>query len=99
MVDSMSEWGHYHYWMDQITALLRRKRSMDVLGEVAFCEYVDIYDFVFLKKDEALGLITIYVELKLIGHTKDNECAKEVWDTFKIVFGMVNTAQVNQLEA
>jgi hypothetical protein len=47
-------------------------------------------------KDNALWVITIYVKYDLIHHTKDNKSAKELWDTFKTLFGMVNTTQVNQ---
>jgi hypothetical protein len=53
---------------------------------------------VSLKKDKALGLITLYVELDLIHDTKDNKGAKKIWDTFKTLFGTVNTTQVKQLE-
>jgi len=52
----------------------------------------DSYDLVCLKEEEALGLITLYIEPALIHDTKDNKGAKEVWDTFKILFGMVNTS-------
>jgi hypothetical protein len=33
-------------------------------------------------KDEALGLITLYVEPYLIHHTKDKKSVKEIGDTF-----------------
>jgi hypothetical protein len=33
----------------------------------------DSYDLVCLKKDKALGLITLYVKHDLIHHTKDNK--------------------------
>lgn len=35
-------------------------------------------DLVCLTKDEALGLITLYVKPNLIHHTKDNKRAKEI---------------------
>ena len=49
------------------------------------------YHLVFLKKEEGLGLITLYVEFVIIHHTKDKESAKQMWDTLKILFGMMNT--------
>jgi hypothetical protein len=58
----------------------------------------DSYDLVRLKKDKALGLITLYVKPGLIHRNKDNKSAKEIWDTFKTLFGTMNTTQVNQLE-
>jgi hypothetical protein len=71
---------------------------MDVLGRLLPVEDDDSYDLVCLKKDKALRLITLYVEPDLIHHTKDNKGAKEIWDTFKTLFGTMNTTQVNQLE-
>jgi hypothetical protein len=59
----------------------------------------DNYDLVCLKKDEALGLIALYVEPDLIYHMKDNKSAKEIWDTFKKLFGIVNTTLVNKVES
>jgi len=56
------------------------------------------YDFECMNLDKGCGLITLYVELVLIHHTKDNKSAKEIWDTFKTLFVIVNTTQVNQLE-
>jgi hypothetical protein len=38
------------------------------------------------------------VELDLIHHTKDSKSAKKIWDTFKTLFGTMNTTQVNRLE-
>jgi hypothetical protein len=51
-----------------------------------------------LKKDEALGLITLYMEPHLVHHT-NNKSAKQVCDAFHILFGVVNTTQINRLEA
>ena len=55
----------------------------------------DSYDLVCLKEEEALGLITLYVKPSLIHHNKDDKSEKEIWDTFKTLFGAVNTTQVN----
>jgi hypothetical protein len=43
------------------------------------------YDLKSLKEVEDLQLITLYVEIYLIHHTKENKSAKEIWDTFKIL--------------
>jgi hypothetical protein len=50
------------------------------------------------EKDEALGLITLNIKPNLIHHTKDNKSVKEIWDTFKNLFGTVNTTQINKLK-
>ena len=55
------------------------------------CAEVDGNDsMVCLNMDEALGQIILYVEPNLIHHTEDNKGMKEIWDTFKIPFRMVN---------
>jgi hypothetical protein len=51
-----------------------------------------------LKKDEGLGLISLYVELDLVHHTEINKSAKQIWDTFHNLLDVVNTSQVNQPE-
>lgn len=51
-----------------------------------------------LEKDKTLGLITLYFESYLIHHAKDNKNVKEIGDTFKILFGIVNTTKANGLE-
>jgi len=53
------------------------------------------YVLVCLKKDEALGIITLHVKPDLVHHTKDNNGANEIWDTINNIFGTVNTTQVN----
>ena len=51
-----------------------------------------------LKKDEALWLIILYVELDLIHHTRNSKRTKEIWVKFHKILGIVNTTQVNRLE-
>jgi hypothetical protein len=41
----------------------------------------DSYDLICLKKDEALGLRTLYMEPDLSHHT-NSKTAKKVWDSF-----------------
>jgi len=47
------------------------------LARPFFAKDDDNYDLC-LKKDEALGLITIYVNLDLNHHTEDNKGAREI---------------------
>lgn len=58
----------------------------------------DYYDLVCFQEDEALGLITLYVEPHIIHQTKDNKSAKQIWNAFHNLFGTVNTIQINILE-
>jgi hypothetical protein len=58
----------------------------------------DSYDLVCLKKDEAIGLITLYVKLDLVHHIMNNKTAKQILDTSHNLFDAVNTTQVNQLD-
>jgi hypothetical protein len=51
-----------------------------------------------LKKDEAFGLITLYIELDLVHHTIGKKSAKQIWDSFHTLFGTMNTIEVNGLE-
>jgi len=71
---------------------------MDVFGKPLSTPNEYHYDLVCLKKDEPLGLITLYVELDLVHHTNNNISANQIWGTFQTLFGVVNTIQVNQLE-
>jgi hypothetical protein len=82
----------------QITALLRNKGLWMYLAKPLLAANDENCDFICLKKDKALRLITWFVEPDLIHHSKDNKGAKEICDTFKSPFGIVNTTQVNQLE-
>jgi len=58
----------------------------------------DSSDLLCLKKDKALGLITLCVEPDLVHQTKGNKSAKQIWDAFHNLFGTVNTTQVNWIE-
>jgi nucleoside-specific outer membrane channel protein Tsx len=40
------------------------------------------------EEDEALGLITLYMEPDLVHHT-NNKSAKQVWDAFHTLFGTI----------
>jgi hypothetical protein len=68
--------ANYHSWVDQMTALLQSKGLWMYLARLLPVEDDDNYDLICLKKDEALGLITLYVKPDLIHHTKDNKSVK-----------------------
>lgn len=55
----------------------------------------DNYDLICSKKDEALGLIALYIKPNLSHHTEDNKGVKEICDTFKSLFRTVNTTWGN----
>jgi len=71
-------------WIKSLPTLMYLARSFPTEDD-------DNEDLAYLKKDEALGLITLYVNLILIHHTNDKKGAKEIWDTSKTLFGMMNT--------
>jgi hypothetical protein len=88
---------NYHAWDIQIAALLYNRGLWMYLGKPLPVAIDGSYDLVCLKKDEALVLITLYMEPNLVHHT-NNKSAKQVWDSFHTLFGAVNTNQINRLE-
>jgi hypothetical protein len=78
MVVSCLNGANYHLWADQMIALFCSKGLWMYLEKPLLAEDDDGYDLVCLKKDEALGLITFYVERGLVHHTKGNKSAKQI---------------------
>jgi hypothetical protein len=90
--------ANYHIYIDQMIALLRSEGLWMYLEKPLPALDNDHYDLVCMKKDEALGLITLYVEPDFVHNTENNRSAKQIWHTFHNLFSAMNTTQVNRLE-
>ena len=53
----------------------------------------DNCELICLKKDEDLGLITLFVEVYLVHHIIGNKSAMLIWDNFHTIFGAMNITQ------